>query len=249
MLGHSRPAFLSLPPPASTLLRELCLFFFSPCSFQISAVFPHRVNSDPLLLSLICEVIKVVEYLQDEQNPKIFPSLPASSTLCKWFCSEEAACFGSFSVFLACWASKILILKVVILKHCLCAAGSVARYGVILPGCLKVEDVDMVWWGVIYSCPPSGGRYQGQSKPWDSKALFTAECRQVTQKPECFLCKTLKISFCCRQLGVFRANNQQTECFLHCFPVANIRGLQLSWDRCFCQDTCQPLLCTRMKMY
>lgn len=196
---------------------------FSPCSFQISAVFPHRVSSDPLCLSLICEAIKVVEYLQAEQNPKMFPSLPASSTLCKWFPLEEAACFRSFSVFLACWASKILILKVVrqlpmCCWKCCQVWGDPARLF------LKVEDVDMVWWGVIYSCPPSGVRYQGQSKPWDSKTLFTAECRQVTQKPECFLCKTLKISFCRRQLGVFRANNQQTECFLHCFPVANTRG-------------------------
>lgn len=106
----------------------------------------------------------------------------------------------------------------------------------------------MVSWDVIYSCPPSGGKYQGQSKPCDPKALFIAECKQVTQRPECFLCKILKISFCCRYVGVFRAN-KQTGCFLHPFPVANIRGLQLSWDHCFCQDTFQLLLHTRMKMY
>lgn len=87
---------------------------FTECSFQISAVFPHRVNSDPLLLSLLnVKQLRLFGILQDGQNPKMFPSLPASSTLCKWFCSEEAACFGSFSVFLAWWASKILILKVV----------------------------------------------------------------------------------------------------------------------------------------
>lgn len=91
----------------------------------------------------------------------------------------------------------------------------------------------MVSQGVIYSCPPSCGRCQGQAKPCDPKAQFIAECRQVTQTPECFLCKILKISFCCGQLGVFRANKQQTGHLLHRFPVANIRGLQLSWDHFF----------------
>lgn len=70
-----------------------------------------------------------------------------------------------------------------------------------------------------------------------------------SSKPECFLCKILKISFCCGQLGVFRANKQQTGHFLHRFPLANIRGLQWSWDHCFCQDTLQLLPHTRMKMY
>lgn len=99
----------------SVLYWGSCVYSFQPeCSFQISAVFPHRVNSDPLLLSLInVKQLRLFSILQDEQNPKMFPSLPASSTLCKWFRSEEAARFGSFSVFLAWWASKILIIKVV----------------------------------------------------------------------------------------------------------------------------------------
>lgn len=66
----------------------------------------------------------------------------------------------------------------------------------------------MVSRGVIHGCLPAGRRYQGQSKPCDPKTLFIAECREVTQKPECFLCKISKISFCCRQLGVFRTNEQ-----------------------------------------
>lgn len=192
--------------------------------------------------------LRLFGILQDGQNPKMFPSLPASSTLCKWFCSEEAACFGSFSVFLAWWASKILILKVVGQLPMCCWK------------CCQVWDDPTrlfegggCWHGLVGNdlhLQLSSLRWevQGQSKPCDSKALFTTECGQVTQKPERFLCKILEISFCCRQLGVFRANKQQTGHFLHCLPGANIRELQLSWDHCFCQDTCQLLLCTWIKM-
>jgi len=42
--------------------------------------------------------------------------------------------------------------------NCLRDLASVARYGVILPGHLRMADVDTVSQGVIYSHPPSSGR-------------------------------------------------------------------------------------------
>lgn len=186
--------------------------------------------------------------MQDEQNPKMFFSLPASSTWCQWFCSEEAVRFRRFSDFHACWASKILILKV-------------ARQ---LAACVLLEVLPGVGWSyqavwrwrmLTWSW---GCNLQLSSLRWDvprtMKAVWpkgSVHCgvQAGNSKPECFLCKMLKISFCCGQLGVFRANKQQTGRFLYHFPVANIRGLQLSWDHFFCQDTLQLLFHTRMKMY
>lgn len=172
------------------------VYSFQPeSSFQISAMFQHRVNSDPLLLSVICEAIKIVQYFARWAKSK---DVPLSSSL-----------FHIVQVVLlwrGCTFQEPFCLPCMLGQqnfnpkgcNCLCAPGSVARYGVILPSHLKMENVDTVLWGVIYSCPPSGGKYQEQSKPCDPKALFIAECKQVTQRPECFLWKILEISFRCR---------------------------------------------------
>lgn len=83
--------------------------------------------------------------------------------------------------------------------------------------------------GLLYICPHPGRECWGQPELSGQKASFTEVSRQVTQNPKCFFCDTFKVSFCCKQLGVFRRNIQWDTDFVHNFPITNISRFPLWW--------------------